>query len=326
MAPWMVVPGDFQRPDHPGTYALQWCRDCQFGQLHPRPDKNEIPEFYKNPSYYTKHDGRSSYDSGQDQSVSSWREGFTLLDRMRVKLAWLNDHSSMLDATWLRGHLIPRAKVCDLGCGNGDLLTRLVHLGCEVTGVEPDPDACQTARKQGHRVLPGTAEELPDEIRRERYDCVVMSDVLEHCLDPRLAVSNAASLLADRGTLIIQTPNNGARGLQRAGILWPWLDVPRHLNFFTSNSLQVIFAKAGISVQFVEHYSYTRQFYPNWIDGERNIHDLFAERVDCSIKLPSPHRGLNSWLLLFSTAWSSDGVKYDSVRVVGRRPEDNPAT
>jgi 2-polyprenyl-3-methyl-5-hydroxy-6-metoxy-1,4-benzoquinol methylase len=112
-------------------------------------------------------------------------------DRLRIKLAWLNDHGVEMDDSWLQGRLAPGARVCDLGCGNGGLLARLDRLGREAVGVEPDPIAREVGRGRGHEVLPGTAEELPDEVRDRRFDCVAMSHVLEHCLDPTSLDSSA---------------------------------------------------------------------------------------------------------------------------------------
>jgi 2-polyprenyl-3-methyl-5-hydroxy-6-metoxy-1,4-benzoquinol methylase len=312
MVPWMVIPCDWRRPDHPAMYPIYFCRTCHFGQVHPRPDRDQIPSFYRIESYYT-------HDNG---SAHSGRGSLTLLDRLRIKFAWLNDHGVEIDDYWLQKHFSPRARVCDLGCGKGDLLTRLSRLGHEVIGVEPDTTAGEIARGKGHRILPGTAEELPAEIRNERYDCIVMSHVLEHCLDPKLAVSNATELLAERGLLIIETPNNEAKGLKQAGVLWPWLDAPRHLNFFTSQSLQSICEASGLSVKDVEYSGYTRQFNPEWIGMERRIRDVFSARVSRLSELPSPNRGSNSWRLLFSTARSSSRLKYDSVRVIAGRPAE----
>jgi 2-polyprenyl-3-methyl-5-hydroxy-6-metoxy-1,4-benzoquinol methylase len=306
----MTVPGDWQRPAHPGPYPLRWCPTCQFGQVHPRPERDHIPSFYRINSYYTHDDG----------SADSRPEPLTLLDRLRIKLAWLNDPGGEMDDAWLQGHFRPGARVCDLGCGGGDLLARLSRLGHEVVGVEPDAVAREIARGRGHKVLPGMAEELPEEVRGERYDVVVMSHVLEHCLEPRLAVSNAAGLLAERGILVIETPNNEARGLERAGVLWPWLDVPRHLNFFTSKSLASICTDSGLSVQAVEYRGYTRQFLPDWIRTERRIRDVFSAEGGETGGLPGPHRGYNSWLLLLSTARAPDRLKCDSVRVIVGRP------
>lgn len=309
MNAWMVVPSDWRRPDHPATYSLYFCRACHFGQVHPRPDRDQIPSFYNIDSYYT-------HDHG---SVQRGRESLTLPHRLRIKLAWLNDHGVECDDSWLKNHFHPGSRVCDLGCGNGNLLTQLSRLGHQVIGVEPDPNAGEIARGKGHRALPGTAEELPEEIRNDRFDGIVMSHVLEHCLDPKLAVSNAVGLLAEGGLLIIETPNNEAKGLEQSGVLWPWLDAPRHLNFFTRKSLQSLCEAAGLSVKSVEYRGYTRQFHPEWIGMERKIRDVFSTRVRHLRELPSPHRGANSWRLLFSTARSSDRLKYDSVRVIAGR-------
>jgi 2-polyprenyl-3-methyl-5-hydroxy-6-metoxy-1,4-benzoquinol methylase len=313
MVPWMVAPCDWRRPDDPTEYRIYSCRACNFGQVHPRPDRDQIPSFYKIASYYT-HDAGSAHPG---------RDSHSLLDRVRIKFAWLSDHGVEIDDdSWLKTHIGPRARVCDLGCGKGDVLTRLSRLGHEVIGVEPDPTAAEVARGKGLRIVPGTAEELPDEVRTERYDYIIMRHVLEHCLDPKLAVSNATELLADRGLLIVETPNNEAKGLEQAGVLWPWLDAPRHLNFFTSQSLQSICEAAGLSVKDVEFCGYTRQFHPEWIENERTIRDIFSKRVSPPSKLPGPNRGLSSWRLLSSTARSSDRRKYDSVRVIaGRRAE-----
>src|SRR5262249_34542504 len=123
----------------------------------------------------------------------------------------------------------------------------------------------------------------------------------------------------DQGTLVIETPNNEARGLALAQVAWPWLDVPRHLNFFTTRSLHVICAAAGLSVREVEYTGYTRQFQPDWRDRERQIRARFSTLARSPDALTQPPRPSSSWRLLLATAWSSGKFKYDSVRVLARR-------
>jgi SAM-dependent methyltransferase len=242
-----------------------------------------------------------------------------LLERFRARLAWHYDRGVWLDESWARQRLDPRARVCDLGCGNGSFLALLSRAGHDVIGVEPDPRARTVAQGRGLRILVGSAEEPPQEIRGERFDCVLMSHVLEHCLDPVCAVRSAAALLNDQGTLVIETPNNQARGLGLAQAAWPWLDVPRHLNFFTTRSLHVICAAAGLAVRDVEYSGYTRQFEPDWRDSERQIRTLFSSLVDSPDDLAQPPRPTSAWKLLLATAWSSGKFKYDSVRVLAGR-------
>jgi 2-polyprenyl-3-methyl-5-hydroxy-6-metoxy-1,4-benzoquinol methylase len=317
MVPWMAVPCDWRRPDHPAAYFLYWCDACQFGQIDPRPNRDEITNFYEIDSYFTHDDG----------SVRRHSKSFTLLDRLRIKVAYMNDQGAEMNSSWLRKHFAARSRICDIGCGNGNLLTELSRLGHEVTGVEPDPQAADIAERKGHRVFRGTAEDLPEEISNERFDYIVMLHVLEHCLDPKLAISSAAGLLVEGGLLFIETPNNEARGLQQAGVIWPWLEIPRHLNFFTIRSLRSISEAAGLSVKDVEYRGYTRQFMPDWIGMERRIHDVFSSNVGLRSELPGPNRESASWKLLLSTARLPERLKYDSIRVtVGRAGDRSPAT
>lgn len=306
--PWLTVPGDWRRPDSPRTYSLRRCPGCGFGQVDPRPDAHAIATFYELESYYT-HGGPSGASSGTSRS---------LLDRARVKLAWHGDRGIDLTGTWFRDRVDPRARTCDLGCGDGGLIAQLAAAGHDVTGVEPDARAREVAAGKGLRVFAGTAEELPSEVADERFDCVIMSHVLEHTLDPRLAVGNAARLLTGDGLLVIETPNNEAKGLRRSGVLWPWLDVPRHLNFFTSGSLRALCEAGGLRVQDLQYCGYTRQFDRHWIETEEEVRRVFASRAGLSSGLPAGGRVANSWKLLLSTLWAPARTKYDSVRVVLR--------
>jgi hypothetical protein len=115
--------------------------------------------------------------------------------------------------------------------------------GCPgIIGVEPD--VRELALRRGITVVRGKVEELPDELKTQKYECVVMLHVLEHTLLPQHAPRNATKVLTERG-IFIETRNNEDRGLRRVGIRWPWLDVPRHLDFFTTDSVQAIWGQSS---------------------------------------------------------------------------------
>lgn len=305
-APWMVVPCDWRRPDRLQAYSLRRCQVCGFGQVHPRPSRADVARFYDIKSYYTH----------SEQPTHLHERPRRFIDRLRIKFAWHHDGGVELEESWFRDRLGSRARICDLGCGSGELLARLALLGYDVTGVEPDSRAREVAIQRGVKVFAGTAEEMPEEVNGERFDCIVMSHVLEHTLDPRLALINAMRLLTKHGILIIETPNNEAKGLQRAGIVWPWLDVPRHLNFFTSQSLQAVCTIQGLRVRELQYRGYTRQFDASWIEMERNILDTFVSKAPHAGWQLDVDRAASSWKLLFATAWSPARVKYDSVRAI----------
>ena len=100
---------------------------------------------------------------------------------------------------------------------------------------------------------------------------MVISHVLEHCRDPIAALANARALLSDRGVLMVETPNSAALGCKVRGAGWYWLDVPRHLNFFTEDSLRTLCAHVGLLPQRAEYSGFSRQFSVGWIEAETRI-------------------------------------------------------
>ena len=305
MRDWLKVPADWRRIHASELYQLSWCERCQFGQLAPRPNQEMIAKFYHIEDYYTH-----SAD-GQGQATST-----NLLARLRKHLAWRVDRGLHLTAEWFTAYMGKQSlRVCELGCGSGALLEKLSSLGHDVVGVEPDPAARRVAVERGLRVLEGTAESMLP-FATEAFDVVIMSHVLEHCRDPIQAVRNASSLLIQGGMLVIETPNNAAIGLQKAGVTWYWLDVPRHLNFFTTRSLRLICESQGLKSQDIEFCGYTRQFSEDWIDAEQKIREQFKSVIPKCDQLPKPNSHWQAWVLLLDTIFARPEAKYDSVRLV----------
>lgn len=306
MRPGLTVPGDWRRPQVRASYEVVRCAECDFGQLHPRPTLDELTAAYDVNDYYTH---------ASPQAVGS--TAGRLLERLRVRAAWSFDRSveAEIDANSLTRHGVRSgAAVCDVGCGNGGLLRRLQQAGFHVVGIEPDAEARATARDAGLRVCAGSGESLPPGLADARFDVVTMTHVLEHCLDPAAAVRNVAGLLDDGGLFFVETPNNACLGARRAGAAWRWLDVPRHLNFFTPESLQTICRRADLEIVAVEYTGYTRQFRADWMAEEEEIRRRLAGAT------PNPRRAAcRAAGLLTATCCAAAKRKYDSVRVVARK-------
>ena len=179
--------------------------------------------------------------------------------------------------------------------------------GYEVVGIEPDAAAREVATK-AVEVLAGTAEALPDEVAGRRFDVVLLSHVLEHCIDPAGALRNVQRMLEPKGTAIIEVPNNAAMGLEMYGPGWFFADIPRHLQFFTENSLRRALERAGLRVTRAIYTGYMRQFSPLWLAAQREIRERVGTNWGRSWKG-------NDWRLLAQTAFARPPMKYDSIRV-----------
>jgi len=301
---WLHVPCDWRRPTVAESYDLYWSDASQYGQLFPRPSKSEIAAYYDT-EYYTH----------SDNSQAKARQHSGFFSRLREHLAWRFDFGTDLTAAslskWLpaQGH----GNVLEIGCGDGKLLSDLTALGWAGVGVEPDSIARTVAIQRGLEVHNGTAEDPPLSLPTGKFDLVVMQHVLEHCLDPLVALRTAASFAKPGGMVIVETPNNSAKGCRSDRAAWPWLDVPRHLNFFTPHSLSAMCSAADLDVISLEYTGYIRQFQKPWMEARRGIIKTFGDRNQNCSSMRS------DWGLLCSTMLSGRESKYDSVRVVARR-------
>lgn len=309
MRPWLHVPVDCAKRE-PNRFAqVFWCEESGYGRVHPLPEPSEIATLYDLAAYYT-HGGNQFARGGPD----------SLLDKVRNHLAWRLDFGVPLTAERIHELLGERSsEICDIGCGEGNLSGALAELGHRVTAVELDPNTVASRFRDRIELLLGSAEQLPAEVTTRRFDCVLLSHVLEHCIDPLRALRNARCLLKPHGVLACEVPNSAAAGLRESGAAWAMLDVPRHLHFFTRRSLGGFCEQVGLRVESVYYAHYCRQFSNAWVATERMFWDAL---VSLAAQGPSPRPPANSklraWKLLGSTALARDELKYDSVGVIAR--------
>ncbi len=307
MKPWLFVPGDYQQPYMKETYQLYWCEKSKLGCQYPIPSSEKIRSFYEHEDYYTHRP--ASKGLPVSLSKSFW-------EQLLTNIAWRFDLGQNMSKDWFVQNFgsTPRS-ICEIGCGNGKLLQQLQNLGNNVCGVEPDPKARSIAvNDRNLPVFDGTAEYLPYEIQSRSYEIVILSHVLEHVVDPLLCLQKVKDLLVPQGKLVIETPNNSALSLTKSGITWFCLRVPRHLYFFTKDSLHSFCDKADLKVITTEFSNYTRQFRNEYILYEQKNWDFFYSQG--YTKLPSKNSSLKAWLLLIQTIFAEDERKYDCIRVI----------
>jgi SAM-dependent methyltransferase len=139
-------------------------------------------------------------------------------------------------------------RVLDVGPNVGTALTLAVARGWRATGVEINAGAARYCREQlGLDVAVGTVEaaDLPG----ESFDLVLMLDVLEHVLDPPVALRRVHHLLRDGGVLVVSTPDIG-RWATRLLQVKP----DEHLFYFEPATLTALLRAAGFRVDAVESF------------------------------------------------------------------------
>lgn len=130
-----------------------------------------------------------------------------------------NPETKVFHAKWSKNYyepscpemvsLIPRdaCSVLSVGCGWGALEGELVQKGLRVVAVPMDSVIASCAKARGVEIIYGDLEAARKQLSRERFNCLVVSNVLHLVEDPLKWVSTFVELLSDHGMVIVKVPN-----------------------------------------------------------------------------------------------------------------------
>jgi SAM-dependent methyltransferase len=149
--------------------------------------------------------------------------------------------------------------VLDVGAGAGantrELRRRLPE--AFLVGVEPNAKAAALARAACDEVFEGPVDRFFEHAdTHRRFDLVLLSDVLEHLVDPLSLLRTLRRHPSTRdAALVVSVPNyavwyNRAKTLAGAfSYSWSGLYDRTHLRFFTRRSLRELLERAGLSIE-----------------------------------------------------------------------------
>ncbi|WP_446810109.1 class I SAM-dependent methyltransferase [Methylomonas sp. 2BW1-5-20] len=138
-------------------------------------------------------------------------------------------------------------RALDIGSGFGFYTRALRLLGYRTVSINPGQYENRVFRDlNGDEPLPIMFEQYQAE---QAFGVVVMSQVLEHLLEPDQAIAKVAGLLESGGVLACAVPNYASflvklLGTKENACLW----VPEHVNYFTEQGLKSLLERNGVQV------------------------------------------------------------------------------
>lgn len=150
--------------------------------------------------------------------------------------------------------------ILEIGCGGGEFMkhlrqTRKVH----AVAIEPHKEAAEQARNHFDTVIEADVAAGLNKLKNERFDCVVVNDVLEHLVAPWETLVAIRKLLSPHGVAVASIPNVRYFPVLRALALngrWDYADYGvldrTHLRFFTQSSIREMFETSGYCVERLE--------------------------------------------------------------------------
>jgi SAM-dependent methyltransferase len=130
----------------------------------------------------------------------------------------------------------------DIGCNEGRGLEFYQNNGFHVTGLELNSRAADVARKKGFEVHDCELESFQSD---KKFDVIVLSNVLEHSLDPVNTLRIVYQLLNANGQVWISCPNSASWLRTLFDKYWINWHVPFHLTHFSPFNLRKMLLDSG---------------------------------------------------------------------------------
>ena len=177
---------------------------------------------------------------------------------------WHRGKLIMIDQL-IRPHLQAGSRLLEIGCGAGNLLLQAAVGGSYPVALDLSMQALTFVRSRleeaesapealsGFTCTQAIGESLP--FREDVFDCILLSEVIEHLEAPQISIREAARVLCPGGRLLITTPNYRS--------FWPVMEwavdrlnmAPKmageqHISRFHPASLAKLLAESGLKMEY----------------------------------------------------------------------------
>lgn len=149
------------------------------------------------------------------------------------------------------------SRVLDVGCASGYVGEFLIkEKGCRLYGIESNAQSAQEAKAIGYEVVATSpVEQAISMFAGEKFDVIILADVLEHLVDPLGALVAIKNLLDANGQIIVSLPNIAHYSI-RSKILFGDFNATEtgildgtHLHHYTLESATKLFESANLTVR-----------------------------------------------------------------------------
>jgi 2-polyprenyl-3-methyl-5-hydroxy-6-metoxy-1,4-benzoquinol methylase len=153
----------------------------------------------------------------------------------------------------LLGTTPPQTRLLDVGCSRGDFLVAARGLGFQAEGVEPAPNAAQTAQAAGLKVHVGLLEDV--RLADASFDAITLFEVIEHLKHPRSLMAECQRILKPGGIMLLSTGNAASWTARAMGGRWDYFHIAKdggHVSFYNPRSMALLATRTSFKVARLE--------------------------------------------------------------------------
>lgn len=165
------------------------------------------------------------------------------------------------------------ASLLDVGAGVGISLQAANEMGYRTVGVEPSRALSQAGRDRDLDIRTGTLEEVG---LTEKFDVVLLVDVIEHVTNPGELLKQCRQVMKDGGVLLVVTPDISSFASKVLGKNW-WHVRVAHVGYFNRRTFLQLAER--------EHLQLTKSFRPTWYFSVGYLFERLSSYIPPSGKL-----------------------------------------
>jgi methionine biosynthesis protein MetW len=159
--------------------------------------------------------------------------------------------------------IVEGSKVLDVGCGAGNLGLGLKEKRCQAWGMDISEESVRKSRRKISNVFRVDLEEADKWPFTQKFDYVVLADILEHLRNPEKVLKLAKKHLKSNGRIVVSIPNVAFVSIRLQLLMgkfeytdWGICD-STHVHFYTLESISKLLKDAGFSITSVEGFPLT---------------------------------------------------------------------
>lgn len=235
------------------------CEDCGLVYVDPQPSHERINEYYTELNENTK-------TGAICQSEVEKKHCIKRLSKIKQ---------------YIKGGVI-----LDYGCGISPFSNLAKREGFDCYGFDLDKEAIEICKKNGISML---AEE---EIKKNHFDVITLSQVLEHIPYPKYKLEWLRTKLREGGMLLIEVPNINSLNSKLQGKNWFYYRIPYHLTYFSMKTLSRMLEEVGFKIikkewmgSFLLGMITQNMHKEGWTASDENKINLFYKKFDILVRL-----------------------------------------
>jgi len=149
----------------------------------------------------------------------------------------------------------------EIGCSDGYFLHLMQKEGWNVWGCDPSPRTSVAIEKFN---IPVKKELFRKGLFDQKFDCIVMRNLLEHIVNPKEFLDEVSSQLVNGGYVAIEVLN--VIHTLEFGIIGDFHH--EHISYFTPQSLSLLLNKAGYDINSITEHGYTIYLVAQYSGGD----------------------------------------------------------